>query len=448
MILYTQRAMCGHAHLDPDCETKGKEGKRNREAIEAEAQLNLLMTNTALFHSNSESRVRLVHVGLDEFVYPSEVDPTDSLQATYRSILENENNGESIIFDNVEVHKLRERVGADVVALFIDKNYSEDLNDFNGLSGDVIGGDDSCDDDITTNPSFNEQLNACTDRAYVVLTRNGRHQFMLTHELYHMFRGNGHTGVCNSDPCFQSLGKERGGCSECKDADGNDLLQNGGGVLVPRIPLFTGDGVEFSGVSLDVAETCKLFDHSSGDTVQATDAECFDLNAPFLSKFKPKKNHKPIKFALAGTMLAFAVGIAFAAKKRHQAKVVLLEVDDDIPEIDACASPIFQVHQPSYNPPVTEIAEIHSQDVAHSTSQVLPFGATDIYGHEGRHKDDGDLLTGGESRIESTDEDDTTIVTCDLDHKECEGVGPPETITVARKDKTDAEPQVVSSDCI
>lgn len=53
MILYTKRAMCAHTYLNPDCETKGPEGKKNREAIEAEALLNLLISNVAFQNSNS-----------------------------------------------------------------------------------------------------------------------------------------------------------------------------------------------------------------------------------------------------------------------------------------------------------------------------------------------------------------------------------------------------------
>lgn len=122
MILYTKRAMCAHAYVEYDqCETKGREGQKNREAIEAEAMLNYLITNVALQHSNSKVRFNLVHVGLDEFEY-ADASTNYETEGDLTEILDN-----FLIEKNEKVHRLRNHTGADVVALIVDKNYVDFL---------------------------------------------------------------------------------------------------------------------------------------------------------------------------------------------------------------------------------------------------------------------------------------------------------------------------------
>jgi hypothetical protein len=338
MILYTKRAMCAHAYVDYDhCETKGPEGHKNREAIEAEAMLNFLITNVALQQSNSKVRLNLVHVGLDEYDYGKyENFMPDMNGDDFREILEH-----LLIEDNKDAHRLRDRVGADIVALIVDKNYQDYGNDStNGKSGDVYDTATSGNLCNADEQSFDASTDTCPGRAYVVASRNGRHHFVFTHEISHMFFGDFHNNVCNSvsnvapyyAPCFQTITTLRGGCGPCKDPYGNIIVDDftpiddkvddysfGGVALIPRIPLFTGPGVKYSTYPLEVTGRCPR------SSVDLTDAACFDFNGPTVAAFRKKKGPRhaiKITFAFAFVTVCALVGVA--TKKRRQ---VLSEQD-------------------------------------------------------------------------------------------------------------------------
>lgn len=335
MILYTKRAMCAHSFVEYDnCETKGRQGEKNREAIEAEAKLNYLITNVALENSKSKVRFNLVHLGLDEFKYEEngynyENFMPDMAGGDFEYLLEH-----LLIERNEAVHKLRNQVGADVVALIVDKNYQDyGIDSLNGKAGDVYDPQGVCKEG---EESFDASTRTCPGRAYVAVSRNGRHHFLFTNEIAHILRGTGHNGVCNSvsnvapyyAPCFATLLMRRGFCPSCKDPYGNSIVDDftpkddnvtdysfGGTALVPRIPLFTGPGVAYSGYPLNQSGTCAL-------SSSLTDVECFDFNGPKVAAFRKKMDpSRGIKLAFGFAFVAICAVIAgVLVKKRRQVR--------------------------------------------------------------------------------------------------------------------------------
>lgn len=333
MILYTKRAMCAHAFLDlDDCEMSGRQGVVNRQAIEAEAKLNLLITNMALQNSKSKVRFNLVYLGLDEFKYEEdgynyEDFLPDVSGSDFEYLLEH-----LLIEKNEEVHKLRNQVAADVVAVIIDKNYQDyGVDSLNGKAGDVYEFQGACREG---EGSFDGLTRTCPGRAYVAVSRNGRHQFLFTNEIAHILRGTGHNGVCNSvsnvapyyAPCFATLLMRRGFCPRCQDPLGNSIVDDftpkddnvsdysfGGTALIPRIPLFTGPGLTYSGFPLNASGTCAL-------TSSLTDMECFDFNGPKVAAFRQKLARKSglvVFFSFAFVAL-FATLTLYVVKKKRQ----------------------------------------------------------------------------------------------------------------------------------
>lgn len=343
MILYTKRAMCAHAYVEYPCETKGPQGHKNREAIEAEAMLNYLITNVALQQSNSKVRFNLVHVGLDEFNYDS-------------NGISNENRGnlhvilEMITEKNTNVHKLRNHTGADVVALIVDEN---DQDFYNGISGDVFhDSEEDCFPGELSDDGYDASTDTCPGRAYVVFSRNGRNHFLFSHEVSHLFVGYTNNKVCNTQshtppynaPCFQTITTQRGVCGDCLDSDGKTIVAADydsttndkiGTSLFPRIPLYTGpDGVKYGGYPLDRAWRCERSpDH-------LTDAECFDFNGPLVASFR-KRNMGPRYeihrlFAFAFLIACIIIGLVVKAcsdrdkkakvtREEHQCDMVAVE---------------------------------------------------------------------------------------------------------------------------
>ena len=337
MILYTKRAMCAHAYLDYPCETKGPEGRRNREAIEAEAMLNYLITNVAFQQSNSKVRFNLVHVGLDEFNYDSNGISYEN-EGRLKKVLE------IIAEDNNSVHKLRNHTGADVVALIVDKNYQDYYqNADNGISGDVFPDPHNTQQDCfigekKSDDGYDASTDTCPGWAYIVFSRNGRHHFLFPHELTHIFVGNYHNDVCNEEsntppyyaPCFQTITTRRGVCKDCLDSNGKTIVikeydsqitGKSGTSLIPRIPLYTGpNGVAYSGYPLDKAGSCER------SPIDLTDAECFDFNGPLVASFRKRKSgsRHEIKITFAFAFVTACAIIGLVVKKRRQ---VLAERD-------------------------------------------------------------------------------------------------------------------------
>ena len=64
--------MCAHANQPLDCEPT----KENHESIEAEAKLNVAITNIAFLQSGVDVELKLVHLAMDKKVdlYPTELD--------------------------------------------------------------------------------------------------------------------------------------------------------------------------------------------------------------------------------------------------------------------------------------------------------------------------------------------------------------------------------------
>jgi hypothetical protein len=326
MVLYTKRAMCAHAYLDYPCETKGPEGRRNREAIEAEAMLNYLITNVALQQSNSKVRFNLVHVGLDKFNYDSNGISYEKDGDQLSTVLDT-----LLIEENDDVHKLRNHTGADVVALIVDRNYDDyETGEDNAISGDVFytSGND-CRPGEKSDDGFDASTDTCPGRAYIVVSRNGRHHFLFPHELFHLFYGNYHNNVCNEQsntfpyyaPCFQTISTQRGVCSDCLDSGGKTIVSGSGTSLIPRIPLFTGpNGVEYSGFPLNQVGNCDRA------PTFLTDAECFDFNGPLVASFRKRKtgSRHEIKITFAFAFVTACAIIGLVVKKRRQ---VLVERD-------------------------------------------------------------------------------------------------------------------------
>lgn len=108
MVLYTRRAMCAHAMLSYPCSNTAA----NRRAIEAEAKINVEITNVAFFHSAIAVTLELIYLGLyGGSDFAAENDPSDTSAEPYQEIVD------SLIYDRTDVHELRERYGADLVAL-------------------------------------------------------------------------------------------------------------------------------------------------------------------------------------------------------------------------------------------------------------------------------------------------------------------------------------------
>jgi len=221
MILYTRRAMCAHAGLSFPCPDTAE----YRKAIEAEAKINVEVTNVAFLHSGVNASLNLVHLDLyTGYEYAAEDDPSNTDADLYRLILETGPN--NLIMENEDVHDLRNAHQADVVAFIIDKYYA-DNGGGNGISGDTYP-------------------HGYASEAYSVVNRNSRHHFVFTHEMGHLFYSKHGNGYCNFDqancPCFKTIGAQRE--NSTTPCIGDCIASSGGSFvadtqIIPRIPIFS-----------------------------------------------------------------------------------------------------------------------------------------------------------------------------------------------------------------
>jgi hypothetical protein len=118
----------------------------------------------------------------------------------------------------------------------------------------------------------------------------------------------------------------RGFCPSCQDPLGNSIVDDftpkddnvsdysfGGTALIPRIPLFTGPGLTYSGFPLNVSGTCAL-------TSSLTDVECFDFNGPKVAAFRQKLARRSglVVFFSFAFVAIFAVLALYVVKKKRQ----------------------------------------------------------------------------------------------------------------------------------
>jgi len=235
-------------------------------------------------------------------------------QSKFRNMLEGDKTGSAsncqatnnLIYCREDVHKLRDKRGADVVSYLANTKYP-DVTGQNGLSGDVYdnSAEHVCDRVFLTDAN-----------AYTVVSRSSRFHFVFMHELGHLF-GACHSrsytitntgGLSYSGPCFRTIMAPRindpyGQCTVTA-SDGSQYTIPS--FVIPRIPLFASLDLEYSGHVL-----------GSGGGSLDWNAGMIDIDAPVLAAFC-KHRHKHVPLALEMVAAVMDVISIFIVKNKRK----------------------------------------------------------------------------------------------------------------------------------